>query len=126
MIKTISHIETFQVNGGKPGVNSTPLIVRAPKFMKCFRSTITARVSIGEPTGEVYIATAPTNLIEQCIQLTGSFLTDTNLAPGTDTTIIGINTLILDRRGVGYMEDELYFYSNICSVAILWEGIKAN
>ena len=125
MIKTKSHIQSFIVNGGSPKSAGSPIVVRAPKHLRCFRATII--VSNFGSTGEdldsgLYISTYPVTSIEQCIFLSTVIGTDMQVAPTYTLGNSSIKQLVLDRRGVGYMDDELYFYSDKCYVSIIWEG----
>lgn len=122
MIRTSSHIEAFVVNGGTPkSGNNQPVIVRAPTFMKCFRATI--YVSKNATKYNVFISTVPTTNEEICIELSSQVATVTLVPPDINTSIVLPNKLVLDRRGVGYMFDELYLYSDDANVQILWEGV---
>jgi hypothetical protein len=124
MIKTISHIESFIVGTKEPSLSTGGLVVRAPKFMKCFRATIIIN-NVGTAS-RLFISTVPTTIEENCLILSSYYDTNTQVAPGTNTTFFSSNKLVLDRRGVGYMEDELYLYATDANVQILWEGIKEN
>jgi hypothetical protein len=124
MIKTKAHFESFILNGGRPkNGTSTPVVVRAPQHLRCFRATITINNfgANGLDQG-CWIATTPTNEEAQCVYISNTILTITQVAPATDTTNSASNHLILDRRGVGYMDDEFYLYSDEAYITIVWEG----
>lgn len=122
--KTQAHIQSFTVNGDRPKNQGRPIVVRAPLFMKCFRATIVVN-NYGSNMGqELFISTSPTNQEENCVYLSTQFFIDTQLPPDVDIGRNAINQLVLDRRGIGYMVDEFYFYSVACAVTIIWEGIR--
>jgi hypothetical protein len=122
MIKTKAHIQALIVNGDRPKNFGKPVVVRAPLFMKCFRATIIVN-NYGQLVGnDLFISTSPTNLEENCLYLSGTMTTATQTPPDNDFTTSAPMQLILDRRGVGYMEDEFYLYSSNAYVTIIWEG----
>lgn len=121
--KTKAHIESFTVDSGRPKNNGKPVIIRAPLFMKCFRATIAVNNYMSGIGQDVFISTAPTNQEENCVFLSAQINTTTNTPPDIDFSYTAERILVLDRRGVGYMEDELYFYSESAVVTIVWEGI---
>jgi hypothetical protein len=128
MIKTKSHFESFIVNGDRPknAATARPIVVRAPKHLKCFRATIIVNNYNSTGTGldqGLFISTYPTNEESNCVFLTTVETTDLQIAPAIQYAIASPSTLILDRRGVGYMDDEFYFYSVESYVTIIWEGI---
>jgi hypothetical protein len=124
MIKTKSHFENFIVNGDRPKNQGLPIVVRAPKHLRCFRATIIVSNygQIGTGNDGLFISTFPTNQEQQCVYMSSVETTDLQVAPATQFSISSPNTLILDRRGVGYMDDELYFYSVDAYVTVIWEG----
>ena len=90
--------------------------------MKAFRCTFL--VNPDGAANTVWIASTPTGLEEQCITLSADVVIVTAVPPATDTTNTYPNTFVMDRRGVGYMEDEFYLYGEDVNVRIIWEGIK--
>lgn len=123
MIKTKAHFENFIVNGDRPKNQGLPIVVRAPKHLRCFRATII--VNNYNATGldqGLFISTIPTSQEQQCVFLTTVQTTDVLVPPDTQYTIASPSTLVLDRRGVGYMDDEFYFYSVEAYVTVIWEG----
>ena len=125
MDKTISFIQAFDVNGGRPknAARAYPIVVRPPQNMKCFRATITINNNDGNDYSQLYISTSPvTNGDENSCLILGTFSkTDNTLDPAQ--TYYTQQSLVLDRRAVGYMADELYFYADFAKVIIVWEGI---
>lgn len=125
MIKTKSHFESFIVNGDRPKNQGLPIVVRAPKHLRCFRATITVNnynaTGLGLDQG-LFVSTFPTDQESQCVFLTSVQTTNVVVPPDVQYTISSPSTLVLDRRGVGYMDDEFYFYSVECYVTIVWEG----
>ena len=106
------------------------LVVRPPQHLKVFRATIYAD-SRQDTTIEsaLQISNAEINN-----SLEGTFLSNGNytqntvpVAPDTSTGLIVTerNTLVLDRRGVGYMVDDLHIAGK-GGVSIVWEGIVQN
>jgi len=126
MIKTKSFIQSIYVTGGRPkDANGLYVsVVRAPKTMKCFRATIIVNNYGGGIDASLWISSFPTALENECIYLSTNYITATQIPPNNDGTYVAPNILILDRRGVGYMEDELYLQADGCYVTILWEGIS--
>lgn len=106
------------------------LVVRPPQHLKVFRATIYAdsRSDTSVPS-ELQISNAEINN-----SLEGSFLSNFNFTQSSvplppDTSFGNIvtekNTLVLDRRGVGYMVDDLHITGK-GGVSIVWEGIVQN
>lgn len=124
MTKTISFIQAIQVNTDRPKNQGEPVLVRAPLHMKCFRATFVVNNYGSNLYSNLWIASAPTNQEQLCLYLSASFFTDTVVAPGTDLSYTAPATFTFDRRGVGYMEDEFYLYSEGAYITIIWEGIK--
>lgn len=123
MIKTKSHIEGFVVNGGQPkNATSFPIVVRAPKHLRCFRATITVQTFNSNVDSALWISTAPCNSEELMLFIASNTNTNTAIAPATDITYQNLQSIVLDRRGVGYMEDEFYFYADEAYCTIIWEG----
>ena len=125
MNKTKSYIEAININGGRPK-NGTGqyVLVRAPKTMKCFRATFVVNNFGGLQPSSLWIASQPTLQEELCLFLNSYIPTITTVSPGTNQTSNAPGVFILDRRGVGYMEDEFYLYSDECYLTIVWEGIS--
>ena len=119
MIKTKSFIQAFSINSGTPKGNGFPVVVRAPKTMKCFRATFVVNNYGNDATPtDLFISSEPTNQETQCLFLNGTYTISAGVTP------MAPNIFVFDRRGVGYMEDEFYLYSNRCDVTIVWEGIS--
>jgi len=124
MVKTKAHFESFIVNGGRPkSGTATPVVVRAPQHLRCFRATITINNfgSNGLDSG-CFIAIIPTIEEAQCVYISNTIRTLTAVVPSTDITNNASNQIVLDRRGVGYMDDEFYLYSDEAYITIIWEG----
>jgi hypothetical protein len=128
MIKTKSHFQSFIVSGGRPkNATGAPIVVRAPQHLRCFRATII--ISNFGSTGNgldqgLFISTFPTNEESQCVYLStvNQITVDVIVGPVTQLGNSSSQQLILDRRGVGYMDDEFYLYSDEAYVTIIWEG----
>jgi len=124
MVKTKAHFESFIVTGGRPkNAAGAPIVVRAPQHLRCFRATITINNygTNGLDQG-CFISTVPTNEEPQCVYISNTIQTFTAVVPATDTTNNASNQIVLDRRGVGYMDDEFYLYSDEAYITIIWEG----
>jgi hypothetical protein len=126
MIKTKSFIQSIYVTGGRPKDSNGLLatLVRAPKTMKCFRATIIVNNYGGTIGTQLWISSFQTALENECVYLNANYTTATQIAPNNDFTYTAPNILILDRRGVGYMEDEFYLQGDEVYVTIVWEGIS--
>jgi hypothetical protein len=128
MIKTKSHFESFIVNGDRPknAATARPIVVRAPKHLKCFRATITINnygsTANGQDQG-LFISTFPTDQESNCVYLSTVIGSDIQVAPAYTLGNSSSKQLVFDRRGVGYMDDEFYLYSVEAYVTIIWEGI---
>jgi hypothetical protein len=127
MIKTKSHFQSFIVNGDRPKNNGLPIVVRAPQHLRCFRATIIISNFGSSANGldqGLFISTFPTNEETQCVYLSTVNQTDVDVVVGPITQYgnSSLKQLVLDRRGVGYMDDEFYLYSLEAYVTIVWEG----
>lgn len=131
MLRTTSINNYYSLNGTSIGA---PLTIRVPKNLKVFRAHIFCdnREDTITTTTEVFICTefpGPTNNTGR--STTGIFLTSfiynemsVPVAPATatGTTFINTNTVIFDRRGVGYMYDDFYVFGK-GGISVIWEGI---
>lgn len=124
MTKTISFIQAIQVNTDRPKNQGEPVLVRAPLHMKCFRATFVVNNFGSNPYNNLWVASAPTNQEELCLYLSTTIVTKTAVAPSFDYSLFAPGIFTFDRRGVGYMEDEFYLYSEGAYITIIWEGIK--
>ncbi len=126
-MKTTSIFQTFRLNSASRPEDA--LLVRPPQNLRAFRCTI----SIHNYTGlaEVRIANyANANDFGSILLSTGfKFDTNTVAVPGTDNSIgtnySSISSIVLDRRGVGYMTDNFYIWDVTGSatvVSFIWEG----
>jgi hypothetical protein len=110
-----------------------PMTIRVPKHLKVFRAHIFCdnREDITADTS-VFISTQfPGNFNNGGVSTNGIFLTSRNyteasvpVAPDVSTgyTNSNVNSVIFDRRGVGYMCDDFYIYGK-GGISIIWEGI---
>lgn len=110
-----------------------PMTIRVPKHLKVFRAHIFCdnREDTTQDTA-VFISTQyPGNYNNASVSTTGIFLSTRNyteasvpVAPDTSTghTTSNVNSVIFDRRGVGYMCDDFYVYGE-GGISIIWEGI---
>jgi len=134
MHKTISQIQIVKIEDATASLALGGINVRPPVAMRCFRATIFLNVNVGSKATAVGIATQPTTNIDQLLILS-DLGTSQNLAvPTVNQNTSNIKQLVLDRRNVGFMEDDLYFYNvsneltpaifDGASVTIVWEGYK--
>jgi hypothetical protein len=125
MQRTISIANYYSLSNTNVGGEN--LVVRPPQNLKVFRATIfcDSRDNLTRQT-TVYVGTSIINSNLEGIFLTNYsyFEVNTNVPPATDQgkNIVPTNSLVLDRRGIGYLCDDLYFYGK-GGISILWEGI---
>jgi len=121
------------------GLTSTsinqPLTIRVPKNLKVFRAHIFCDNREDTILGtNCYISTDYPGPNNGGVALTGIFLTSTvytemtvpvapDIASGNNQ--ININSVILDRRGIGYMTDDFYVFGK-GGISVIWEGITEN
>jgi hypothetical protein len=111
---------------------ATPLTIRVPKNLKVFRAHFMCDNREDTTMGtSAYISTDFPGVETGSASLTGIFLTSTvytemtvPVAPdiATGNNQININSVILDRRGIGYMTDEFYVFGK-GGISVIWEGI---
>jgi hypothetical protein len=124
MQRTTSIYNFFDLTGTSAGAN---LIVRAPQNLKVFRCTIFCD-SRSDTTlaSNAYINNSPINSSLEGVFICNGVYTEASVpvAPDTSTgtNVLNNHTLVLDRRGIGYMVDDLYIYGK-GGVSIIWEGI---
>jgi hypothetical protein len=123
-MKTTSIFQVFDCNSFS---TDTPLIVRPPKNLRAFRVTIFPS-SQTDPTQPATIQINNDTFSNdfQGIFLSNVFSSSTATVPipGIDSTkgfYYNNFTLILDRRGVGHMEDTFYCVGT-GSICFIWEG----
>jgi hypothetical protein len=130
MQKTTSLFQVFDVT---PFVKvEDALVVRPPQSMRVFRCTIFVNSQLATNiTAGVYIANYAGFNPLSSIYLSNEFSaeTGTQVAPGVDTTTGRnfVNSIVLDRRGVGYMADTFYIIdafggSGSTQICFIWEG----
>jgi hypothetical protein len=78
-------------------------VVRPPSTLLCVRATFIAWAH-ANTAAALHISTAVV------------------LPPGTDVNYKTVNQFVLDRRGVGYMQDEFYLEGK-GRLVVIWEGI---
>jgi hypothetical protein len=123
-MKTTSIFQIFDLAGYTTDV---PLIIRPPKNLRAFRVTIfPSSQTDNTQSAEVQISNDIFSNTYQGIILSNIFssATTTVAVPGTDLTngfYYNNFTLILDRRGVGYMADTFYCVGK-GSICFIWEG----
>lgn len=126
MQRTISIANYYSLSN--TNVGGANLVVRPPQNLKVFRATIICdnRENLTNSVS-VYVGTAIINSALEGIYLTsyGYFELNTNVPPALDVgkSVVPTNSLVLDRRGIGYLCDDLYFYGK-GGISILWEGIS--
>jgi hypothetical protein len=126
MQRTISIANYYSLSNTQVGGQN--LVVRPPQNLKVFRATIFCdnRENLTNAV-TVYVGTAILNSNLEGIFLTNYsyFDINTNVPPATDQgkSIVPTNSLVLDRRGIGYLCDDLYFFGK-GGISILWEGIS--
>lgn len=117
----------FQIFDCTSYTTDAPLIVRPPKNLRAFRVTIfPSSQANNTQSAEIQISNDTFGNDLQGIFLTNIFssATTTVAVPGTDlTTGFYYNnfSLILDRRGVGYMADTFYCVGK-GAICFIWEG----
>jgi hypothetical protein len=126
-MRTTSIFQTYRLNNAtKP---EDALIVRPPQNLRAFRCTIA--IYNNPSAAEIRIANVQNANDLSSIVLSNSFRFDTNTVapPGIDSTVgqtySSNSSIVLDRRGVGYMEDTFYIWDtngNDCIVSFIWEG----
>ena len=134
MLKTISQIQIVKIEDATASLALGGINVRPPVAMRCFRATIALNINTGGKSTAVGIATQPTTNIDQLLILTDLGTTQNLAVPTENQSTSNIKQLVLDRRNVGFMEDDLYFYNvsnelgpaifDGASVTIVWEGYK--
>jgi hypothetical protein len=112
-----------------------PLTIRVPKNLKVFRAHIMVDNREDNTLGTTaFISTDFPGVESSGVSLTGIFLTSSvytemsvPVAPDTATgfNTININSVIFDRRGVGYMTDDFYVFGK-GGISVIWEGITEN
>lgn len=131
MLRTTSINNYYSLNNTSIEV---PLTIRVPKNIKVFRAHIYCdnREDLTTSPTEAFISTqqpGPTNNAGR--SLSGIFITSyiynetsVPVAPSTSTgfTVINTNSVIFDRRGVGYMYDDFYVFGK-GGISVIWEGI---
>jgi len=134
MNKTISQIQVIKIEDATASLGVGGINVRPPRTMKCFRATIALGFnSSGKPLA-VGIATQPTTNVDQLLILSDIGNISNQVAPTANVSTTNLKQIVLDRRNVGYMEDDIYLYSVSAefnpiifdggTVTIVWEGIK--
>lgn len=123
--KTTSIFQSFELGAAFATIN-TQLIVRTPANLKVFRCTIYVSVDAGSTSGnEVFLSNQEMFSTYDGVQLSCNtgFQVNTNIPPATDagTQTLVKNQLILDRRGVGYMQDNFYCFGK-GFINFVWEG----
>jgi hypothetical protein len=124
MLRTTSIYNFYDLSG--TGTNNN-LVVRPPQNLKVFRAIIYADSRQDTTQASTfYVSNAHINS-----QLEGTFLSNgvyteasVPVAPDTSTgsNVVNNHTLVLDRRNIGYMCDDLHFFGK-GGVSIVWEGI---
>ena len=130
MQKTTSLFQVFDLTSFQKVDEA--LIVRPPQSMRVFRCTIFVNSQFN-PTANAaaYIANFAGFNPASSIYLTNGYSSDTftNLPPAIDNTVgrIFVNNVVLDRRGVGYMNDTFYIIdasggAGASQICFIWEG----
>lgn len=127
MLRTTSINQYYSLNGTGMG---NPLTVRPPKNLKVFRAHFICdnRADFTTSSEATICTTNPgtfgTGLEGVFLSNKNFFQTSTAVPPAIDVSdgVITLNHYILDRRGIGYMCDDLYIYGK-GGIAIIWEGI---
>lgn len=129
-------LRTTSINNYYSLVNTTiqaPLTIRVPKHLKVFRAHIYCdnREDTTQAT-EVFISTTFPGITNNAnVSTEGIFLTSNNyteafvpVAPNVSTGLTNnnVNSVIFDRRGVGFMCDDFYVFGK-GGISIIWEGI---
>ena len=124
MIKTSSQIQV--INVGNTNFPSS-LVVRPPKNLKVFRCTIQfIDADFSGDVGAGYLSnTSDQNIFNTTIFSNGAF--GKVVAVGSNQGYaMAPNSLTLDRRGIGYMNDEFHVSSNgtltNATFVFVWEG----
>jgi len=124
MQATTSIHNYFSLSGTGYGSN---LVVRPPQHLKVFRATICVD-SREDMTASTYlqISNAEINSLFEGVYLSNRNYTQNSVPVAPDTSsgeiVAERNILVLDRRGVGYMVDDLHITGK-GGVSIIWEGI---
>jgi len=95
--------------------------IRPPSTLLCVRATFIAWAHNGIAAA-LHISTSPSNTIGFSLPLDANVQTQTAVPPATDITYQTVNQFVLDRRGVGYMQDEFYIQGK-GRLVVIWEGI---
>lgn len=96
-------------------------VIRPPSTLLCVRATFIAWAH-NTNAASLHISTSPTNDIGFSLPLDANVSTSTAVPPGTDITKQTVNQFVLDRRGIGYMQDEFYLEGK-GRLVVIWEGI---
>lgn len=96
-------------------------VIRPPSTLLCVRATFIAWAH-NTTAAALHISTSPSNSILFSLPLDANVQTQTAVPPSTDITKQTVNQFVLDRRGIGYMQDEFYLEGK-GSLVVIWEGI---
>lgn len=96
-------------------------VVRPPSTLLCVRATFIAWAH-ANTAAALHISTSPSSEIGFSLPLDANEQTNVVLPPGTDVSYKTVNQFVLDRRGVGYMQDEFYLEGK-GRLVVIWEGI---
>lgn len=123
--KTTTIFQSFDLGAAFGGFDNQ-LIVRPPANLKVFRCTIYVSVDDGSTAGSVvFLSNQQMFSLLDGVQLScnAGTVVSTVIVPGvnTGTSVIVKNELILDRRGVGYMQDNFYCFGK-GFINFVWEG----
>lgn len=119
MQKTKSIISVYDAPGTVGAGEFT--VIRPPSTLLCVRATFIAW-TFNAVAAELHISTSPNSNVGFSLPLNANEQTATSIAPGTDITRKTVNQFVLDRRGVGYMQDEFYLDGK-GRLVVIWEGI---
>jgi len=135
-MKTTSILQVFEL-GAAHDTAATAITVRPPKTINVFRCTIFVTSQFLDiqhlPTdyAAVYVSNYDNSNINGSILLTtaANSLSQNNVIPGANVNAgnNNISSIILDRRGVGYMDDTFYIYEGsfrgiTSGICFIWEG----
>lgn len=119
MQATKSIISVYEAPG--TAMSGEQTVIRPPSTLLCVRATFIAWAH-NNVAAALHISTSPSSDIEFSLPLDANENTNTVIAPGTDITKQTVNQFVLDRRGVGYMQDEFYLEGK-GRLVVIWEGI---
>lgn len=119
MQKTKSIIAVYDAPGTTGAGEQT--VIRPPSTLLCVRATFIAWAH-NATAAALHISTSPSSEIGFSLPLDANEQTAVVVAPGTDITKKTVNQFVLDRRGVGYMQDEFYLEGK-GRLVVIWEGI---